>query len=482
MAITADHRLAGLEGQLSGTPALVVDLDGTLAKTDVLLESLLALLRQQPKCILALPIWLLQGRAHFKQEIARRVSLDVGLLPYREQLLDYVKAQRAQGRTVVLATGGDVRIAEQVADHLKLFDLVLASDGHTNLSAECKQRRLVEEFGEKGFDYVGNAPCDLAVWASARKAIVVNPSPRVRSRVARVTQVDRIFEDGGLGFGDYIKTLRPQQWLKNLLVFVPLLGAHRADEIALLGKALLAFVAFGCLASGGYLMNDLLDLAADRRHPRKRYRSFAAGDLPLSYAFRMIPVLVVFGCLAGMLVSPMLAGVALIYFALSAAYSLYARQIVLLDVLVLAGLYTLRIIAGSVSVAIWPSPWLLAFSTFLFFSLALVKRFSELALNHVPARGYEPSDQELLMSMGIASGYVAILVLALYINTATAHLLYKQYGVLWLLCPLLLYWISHMWLSAHRGRMPDDPVVFAANDWTSRILIVLMVATVAFAL
>ena len=414
---------------------------------------------------------------------ARSLSLGVlFLLPYREQLWDYLKAQRAEGRTIVLATGADMRIALQLADHLRLFDFVFASDGHINLSGECKHKRLVEQFGEKGFDYVGNDRRDLVVWTSARKAIVVNPSRRFRTRVARVTELDRIFEEKRKGLTDYVRPLRPQQWLKNLLVFVPLLGAHRANEIALLGKGLLAFVAFGCLASGGYLMNDLLDLAADRRHPRKRYRSFAAGDLPLSYAFCMIPVLVVLGYLAGTLVSPMLAGVALIYFGLSATYSLYARQIVLLDVLVLAGLYTLRIIAGSVSVAIWPSHWLLAFSTFLFFSLALVKRYSELALNHVPARGYEPSDQELLVSMGIASGYVAILVLALYINTATAHLLYKRYGVLWLLCPLLLYWISHMWLSAHRGRMPDDPVVFATNDWTSRILILLMVAIVVFAL
>lgn len=482
METTADLRPVGSEEQPARSPALVVDLDGTLLKTNVLLDSFLALFRQQPACLLALPGWMLKGKAHLKQQIARRVSLDAGLLPYREQLLDYLKVQRARGRTIVLATGGDMQIAQQVADHLKLFDLVLASDGHTNLTGERKQRRLVDEFGEKGFDYVGNEGCDLAVWASARKAVVVNPSPRVRSRVARVTEVDRIFEDRKKGFADYLKALRPQQWLKNLLVFVPLLGAHRADEIALLGKAFLAFVAFGCLASGGYLMNDLFDLAADRRHPRKRYRSFASGDLPLSYAFRVIPVLVVLGCLVGTLVSPMFVAVALIYFGLSATYSLYARQIVLMDVLVLAGLYTLRIIGGSVSVTIWPSQWLLAFSTFLFFSLALVKRYSELALNHVQARGYEPSDQELLASMGIASGYVAILVLALYINTATAHALYMRYEVLWGLCPLLLYWISHVWLSAHRGKMPDDPIVFATSDWTSRVLVLLMAATVALAL
>jgi 4-hydroxybenzoate polyprenyltransferase len=230
------------------------------------------------------------------------------------------------------------------------------------------------------------------------------------------------------------------------------------------------------------MINDLLDLPADRHHPSKRYRSFVAGELPLFYALSMIPALVGFGSLIGMLASPIFLAVAWIYFGLSFMYSLRVRSIALLDVIVLAGLYTLRIIAGSASVAIWPSSWLLAFFTFLFFSLVLVKRYSELTVSHGKARGYELSDQELLASMGISSAYVAILVLALYINTATAHILYRQSGVLWLLCPLLLYWISHIWLSAHRGKMCDDPLVFVATDRTSRILIILMLAVTASAL
>lgn len=482
MEAAAVPRPVSLEEQSVRSPVVVVDLDGTLVKTDLLLESLLALLKQTPYFVFCLPFWLLKGKAYLKQQIASRVSLDVSVLPYRDDVLDYLKAQRAQERSIVLATATDMRSARQVADHLNLFDLVLASDGITNLSGEAKRNRIVSEFGEKGFDYVGNDRHDLVVWASARKAIVVNPSPLAGSRVARVAQVDRIFKDRRKGLVDYLKALRPHHWLKNLLVFVPLLGAHRFDEITLVEKALVAFVAFGCFASGGYLMNDLLDLSSDRHHPRKRYRPFAAGDLSLSYALLMIPALVGLGCLIGALVSPLFVAVASIYFGLSATYSLYAKKIVLLDVIVLASLYTLRIIAGSASVAIWPSPWLLAFSTFLFFSLALVKRYSELALNHVKARGYELSDKELLASMGIASGYVAILVLALYINTATAHILYRRYGVLWFLCPLLLYWISHIWLSAHRGRMLDDPVIFATSDRTSRILILLMLAIGVFAL
>lgn len=463
-------------------PVLAVDLDGTLVRTDLLLESLLALVKQRPACIFKLPGWMLKGKAYVKQEIARRVSLDASTLPYREGFLDYLKTQRVEGRTIILATGSDRQIAQQVANHLKLFDLVLASDGTTNLSAEVKRNRLVREFGERGFDYAGNSRCDLPIWASARDAIVVNCRPRLRSRVENLVHVDRVFKDGKTRLFDYLKPLRLQHWVKNVLVFVPVLAAHRFNEIALITQDLLAFLAFGCFASAGYVMNDMLDLAADRHHPRKRHRSFAAGDLPLSYALSIIPILVGLGSFVGMLVSPIFLAAAWTYFGMSAIYSLHVKGIAVLDVTVLAGLYTLRIIAGSAAVIIWPSPWLLAFSTFLFFSLALVKRYSELTTNHGKARGYEFSDQVLLASMGIASGYVAILVLALYINTITAHILYQRYGLLWLLCPLLLYWISHIWLSAHRGTMSDDPLVFAASDPASRILITLMLTVTILAL
>jgi 4-hydroxybenzoate polyprenyltransferase len=282
--------------------------------------------------------------------------------------------------------------------------------------------------------------------------------------------------------------LRPHHWLKNLLVLVPLLAAHRFEEIPLLGYALLAFVAFCCFASAGYLMNDLLDLPADRRHPSKRYRPFASGDLPPSYALGMIPVLVGFGCLVGALISPVFLGFTLLYFGLNITYSLYVRKIVLLDVILLAGLYTLRVIAGSAAVAIWPSHWLLAFSMFLFFSLALAKRYGELVImrridgDGAKARGYVLGDGELLSAMGIASGYLSVLVLALYISSSTARALYGRYELLWFLCPLMLYWISHIWLIAHRGRMPDDPLVFATGDRVSRILMLLMLAISLLAL
>ena len=464
------------------SPVLAVDLDGTLLKTDLLLESLLALLHQKPQYVFVLPLWLLRGKAYLKQQIARHVSLDVSVLPYRNEFLHYLERERAGGRSLVLATANDEQMARQVSDHLKLFDLVLASDGATNLRGESKRDRLEAEFGEKGFDYAGDGRPDVVVWASARKAIVVGSNPQVSSAAARVAQVERVFEDRRKGPVKYLEALRPRHWLKNTLVFVPLVAAHRVHEIDLWRKGLVAFLAFGCFASSGYLLNDLLDRSADQRHPQKRSRPFAAGDLPVTYALIMIPALVGLGCVLGRLLSSLCLEILLIYFALTVTYSLYVKKIVLLDVILLAGLYTMRIMAGSAAVGIWPSYWLLAFSTFLFLSLALVKRYGELVImrrvegKDAKARGYEMIDGELLAAMGTASGYLAVLVLALYITSGTARVLYGRHELMWFLCPLLLYWISRVWLIAHRGRMHDDPLVFATGDPTSRILILSMLA------
>jgi 4-hydroxybenzoate polyprenyltransferase len=396
--------------------------------------------------------------------------------------------EHEKGRSIILATASDQRLAQQVADYLKLFDSVLASDGSTNLSGAHKRERLASEFGERGFDYAGNGSSDVAVWSSARKAIVVNPKPRLLRHVARVAEVQSVFEDRGANVAEYLNALRPQQWLKNLLVFVPVFAAHRFYEPALLKRSLLAFAAFCCCASSGYLVNDLLDLSDDRRHPRKSQRPFASGRLPVSYAFVMVPVLFILGCLLSAVVSRSLLEVLLLYFVLSLTYSLYIKRVALLDVIVLAGLYTLRIMAGSIAVAIWPSAWLLAFSMFFFLSLALVKRYDELVVmrsvegDHARARSYEISDAELLASKGTASGYMAVLVLALYISSSTAKTLYRRPELMWFLCPLLLYWVGHMWLVAHRGEMIDDPLVFALRDRTSRILILLMSCTALLAI
>ena len=469
-------------------PPLVVDLDGTLTRTDLLVESVCSLVRQEPRALFALPVWLAKGRAHLKREIAQRVQLDPALHPYRTDLLDYLRAEREKGRQIVLATASDERFANQVADHLKLFDLVLASDGITNLSGVRKRARLVGQFGEKGFDYAGNEYRDLAVWSSAGKAIVVNPSPQLMRAVARVSESEKVFEERGANLGEYLSALRPQHWLKNLLVFVVIFAAHLFIEPVLLGRTLIVFVAFCCCASGGYLINDLCDLTADRRHPKKRLRPFASGRLPLAYGLVMAPALVVAGSVLAWLLSWVTLGILLLYFALTLTYSLRLKKIVLLDVLVLAALYSLRIVGGGVAIAIWSSVWLVAFSMFLFISLAFIKRYAELVTmrsiegDHATARSYKLSDAELLASKGTASGYAAVLVLSLYIASGAVKTLYSTHQVLWCVCPLLLYWIGYLWLVAHRGEMYHDPLVFAVRNRTSRVLILLMLAATLIAI
>jgi 4-hydroxybenzoate polyprenyltransferase len=294
--------------------------------------------------------------------------------------------------------------------------------------------------------------------------------------------------EGGASLSEYLSALRPQQWLKNVLVFVPLLAAHLFIDPVLLGRTLIAFVAFCSCASSGYLVNDLCDLQADRHHPEKRLRPFASGRLPLAYGLGLAPVLAVCGCGLAWLLSGLSVGILLLYFTVAAAYSLSLKKVVLLDVLILASLYTLRIIEGGEAIAIWPSVWLAAFSMFLFISLALIKRYTELITmrsvdgDHATARGYELSDAELLASKGTASGYAAVVILSLYIASGAVKTLYSTHQVLWFVCPLLLYWIGHLWLVAHRGEMLDDPLVFAMRNRTSLILILLMLATALIAI
>jgi 4-hydroxybenzoate polyprenyltransferase len=469
-------------------PPLVVDLDGTLIKTDLLVESVCRLLRQKPLALLAMPFWLLKGRARLKREIAGHVQLDAALLPYRTPLLEYLRAERGMGRQIILATGSDERFAKQVADHLKLFDLVLGSDGVTNLSGKRKRARLVGQFGEKGFDYVGNESRDLAVWSSARKAIVVNPTPRLMRALAKVAELETSFEDHRETLIEYLSALRPQQWLKNILVFIPIFTAHLFVEPVLLGRTLVAFFAFCCCASGGYIINDLCDLEADRHHPTKRLRPFASGRLPLSYGLAIAPVMAVLGFVLAWLLSWISVGILLLYYTLAIAYSLSLKKVVLLDVWILACLYTLRIVGGGAAIGIWPSVWLSAFSMFLFISLAFIKRYVELIVmrrvegEHAMARGYELVDAEFLASKGTCSGYAAVVILSLYIASGAVKTLYSTHQVLWLVCPLLQYWIGYLWLVAHRGEMDDDPLVFAVRNRTSRILLLLMLAAALIAI
>jgi 4-hydroxybenzoate polyprenyltransferase len=436
------------------------------------------LARDLPAALQA-PFWLFRGKAHLKAEVARRAHLDVAALPYNERLLGYLRGQHAAGRPLVLATASPEKLAREVADHLGLFDDVIATNGTANLKGTRKAQTLVARFDERGFDYAGNSHSDLAVWRHSRRAIVVDPEPGVSQAAGAAADVETVIEHTPARVRDYLKALRLHQWSKNVLVFVPLIAAHRAGEIPLLLQAVIAFLAFGLCASSVYLLNDLLDLPADRPHPRKRARPFAAGTIPILHGVALIPLLLLASAGLTLLLPPLFPAALALYYLSTLAYSLGLKRVVLVDVLLLAGLYTLRVLAGAAAVAVVPSFWLLAFSVFLFLSLALAKRHAELKVllkqgtEKTRGRGYHAADIDALLSLGSAAGYMAVLVLALYINSPTVRDLHHRPEVIWLLCPLLLYWISRVWLGAHRGKLHDDPVVFAFKDHVSRLVLVL---------
>ena len=449
---------------------LVVDLDGTLLRTDLLHESTLKLLRMNPLSVLKLPIWLATGKAQLKREIAHRVSLDFSGLPYHEELVEWLRLERARGRRLVLATASDEKLAQGVAAHLPLFDEVLASDGKTNNASDRKAIALVERYGERGFDYAGNSIDDLAIWERARSAVLVSAPASIRRAAGQRAQVDREFAAAPAGLKAWVKALRLHQWMKNVLLFLPMLGSHQLLNVGLLVKVFVAFIAFGLCASAVYVVNDLMDLESDRHHPRKRFRPFAAGTLSPLTGVMVMGLLLISSLVIATQVTPAFFAWLGSYFVFTVAYTFYLKSKEIVDVLLLAGLYTLRIIAGGAAAATPASFWLLAFSLFLFLSLAFVKRFCELQVTasqgraEAKGRGYRTSDLPLIEMMGVVSGFAAVMILALYINGESVLLLYKRPEMMWLTVPILLYWITRVWIKAHRGLVRDDPVLFAMKD------------------
>lgn len=468
-------------------PPLCVDLDGTLIHSDLLLETLLILIKRNPFYFFLLPFWLLNGKAALKAEIAKRIVFNPAALPYNHIFLEWLQTQRNAGRDLWLCTASNYRLAYPVADHLQIFSGVLASTDDSNLSGCAKARQLVEKFGKKGFDYCGNHRVDLAIWQFSQGAIAVNCSERLIKDVGSVAEIRAVFPKTIGIFKPILKALRSHQWAKNTLVFVPLAAAHKMSDAVSVEHALLAFLAFGLCASSVYLLNDMLDLEVDRQHPRKCKRSFASGNLSLLVGFMLIPILLLGTILSAVSLPAMFLVVLGGYYALTVAYSFGLKRIVLVDIITLAGLYTARIVAGAMAIDVPLSFWLLLFSVFLFFSLALVKRYAELdgmrrqGKLKAAGRGYHVEDLPILHSFGTASGYLCVLILALYINSPAVESLYRYPQVIWFLCLLLLFWISRVWLKAHRGTMHDDPVVFAMKDRVSLIIGVLAAITIRVA-
>lgn len=466
---------------------LVVDLDGTLIKTDLLVESFLVLVKRHFGLIFLVPFWLVRGKAYLKEEIAKRVDLDPRYLPYHTEFLAYLTAEYESGRKLVLATASHTLLAQPVANHLNIFAEVLATRHSDNLSGSKKLEALLGRYGEKGFDYAGNAQVDLKIWPHARKSILVNPHRGVERKLRSFTQPDGLFISPTQKLGSLFRAIRPYQWVKNTLILVPMLAAHSMSDRSIVLHTLLAFMAFCCAASSAYLFNDLLDLSADREHPRKRNRPFASGQLSAIHGVIIASTLLWGAAVIATLLPQSFAIILALYYALTLAYSFKLKTYAMLDVLSLAGLYTLRIIAGAAAIPSMPSFWLLAFSMFIFLSLALVKRYSELLTImregkiKTTGRGYQIDDLIVLMSAGIASGYLAVLVLALYINSPQVQVLYSRPETLWILCPITLYWISRIWMITHRGNMHDDPIVFTFGDKASLFICLFCIGVIIFA-
>jgi 4-hydroxybenzoate polyprenyltransferase/phosphoglycolate phosphatase-like HAD superfamily hydrolase len=453
---------------------LVVDLDGTLIRSDLLVESYLALLGKDPVAALSTLSGLAEGKAALKSRIADQVLIEVERLPFNQDVLAYLQDEKAKGRPVYLASASDRRYVEQLAAHLGLFDGVFGSGDGVNLAGEVKAALLCRTFGEGQFDYIGDSAVDEAVWRKAHGVYVANAASSHLAEVRRWAPHAEAIGTRDTSLMDYVRALRIHQWLKNVLVLVPAIAAHQLGEP--LTAAILAFFSFNFCASSVYILNDLLDIGSDRAHARKKNRPFASGRIPIVRGALLIPLLLSLSLAIAMALPAKFLLVLVGYSALTCAYSFVLKRKALLDVVTLACLYGARLLAGAAAAGVEVSAWLGAFAIFLFMCLALVKRCAELAdriqtgKSDPPGRGYRLSDLPVLQAMAVASGYVAVLVLALYFNSSAVTVLYVHHNRLWLICVLVLFWISRVLLLTHRGEMHDDPVVFAATDRTSQLI------------
>lgn len=454
------------------TVPLVVDLDGTLIRSDMLVESGLAFVKKNPLNIFSMMKWLFTSKATLKRELAERIDIDASTLPYVPEVLSLIRREKDNGRKIVLATATHMIYAQKIADHLGLFDDVIATRDAINLTASNKAEHLIKKYNDKGFDYAGNSLDDIDVWPHARQAIIVNPEPGVLGKANRIGNVAQIIDANPPIIKTLIKAFRLHQWAKNALIFVPLLASHQISQIDKIADGIIAFLLFGLCASSVYLLNDLLDIEDDRHHPTKYKRPFASGALSIKAGVITFPIILIGSFVGAYLLLPVSFLFALaVYYLLTVLYSFSLKRIVIVDVIVLALLYTMRMIAGTYAFEVSLTFWMLAFSMFIFLSLALVKRYTELAearssgnLEKARGRGYYPDDLEMISSLGAAAGYISVMVLALYIQDESTTSLYEHPHFIWLACPILLFWISRVWLLAHRGQMHDDPVVFAIKD------------------
>ncbi len=453
---------------IAGSRILCVDLDGTLIRSDLLWECLISVLKRRPQSLFMTPLWLLSGRANLKTQLAQRAQIDVKALPYNQEVVQFLNEQHKAGKRLVLVTASAHDLARRVADSTEIFEACFASSGHRNLKGRVKAEFLSERYGEQGFEYLGDSTSDLPVWRVASTAHVVG-RPALASKARRNAPLGSVFPVEEATFRTWIAAVRGHHWLKNILLFLPLALAHRFDRHSWMMTGL-AFTLFGLCASGIYVLNDLLDLHSDRIHPWKRKRPFAAGDVSIPRGLLIAVVLLLIALPAGFLVGTNFGLVLTGYSLLTMWYSVYLKRVVLLDVFVLSAFYSIRILAGALVSAVPLSHWFISFSLFFFLSLSMGKRYSELV--HAgdlveqgrSGRAYLVEDRALLLNLGIASGFSAVVIFSLYVHSPEVLVLYPRPAALMLLAPTIAYWLSRLWLKATRGELHEDPVILAMKD------------------
>ena len=464
---------------------LFVDLDGTLIKSDLLFECLVPIIKNYFYAIFLAPFWLLKGKAYLKDKFSDLVSINPEILPYNNNVLEYIRKEKENGSKIILATASNIKLAKSISDYLGIFDDVIASSKEENLKGKNKLNKIKLYIKNnninKEFSYIGDSEADVKIFNETNIPIVVgnkNVFNKIKSKNDKTTFVDG---ENDFSLKKFFKMIRTYQWVKNFLIFLPLILAHKFLDVNLLLKALVAFFSFSFLASSVYIINDIMDVESDRIHPSKKNRPIASGAVKISSALKVAFILMPLSFIISIFLGKEFLFVLLTYFITTSCYSFYLKKIMLVDILILSLLYTVRIFAGGVALNIYLSPWLFMFSLFFFFSLACAKRYSELYAvrnnlqDEIKGRGYQAQDLEQIQIFGSSSGYIAILIFALYIQSDISMKLYKTPSFFWALCPIMLYWISRVWLLSHRGQMTQDPIIFALKDKVSYVVLILSI-------
>ena len=467
---------------------LFVDLDGTLVATDTLIESIVIFLKNNPFRIIYLLLWYIKGKVYIKKQLSQCAMPNVALLPYNKEVLDYLRKAKSSGQEIVLATAANHKIADEVSSHLAIFDGVIATNQNYNLKGKYKLDAIINYVGEQPFDYIGDSKADIPIWQEARKAIIINPSSSLLNNLSNkinVTTIKTFRRSSNVRV--WIKAIRIHQWTKNILLFLPIIMAHRFFDLDMLLKNILTFISFSLIASAGYIINDILDFEADRQNPEKKQRPFAEGLLSFYSGFIGFLFLTLCGFALAIITLPILFSIILLlYLILTLTYSLFLKRKTIIDVITLSVCYNIRIIAGGAAIAVPISSWLIVFSMFFFISLAFMKRYADLITlddikPNIIGRGYIKKDIPIVGSAGIASGYISLLVLTLYIYSDHVNELYKQPFLLWLVIPFILYLISRLWLKTVRGEMTSDPIIFIIKDRISYIILVMIIVVFSLA-